>query len=657
MDTTSPVFSAVQKIIELFDFEKDVSVYSYRDCFDSLWGISGKSVENDGKIWCVVDGGETTFNWLPIGVWGRFYRSKYGIKAPKLVLIGKDPVLNPLPSKDTIYVPEFYTDEGLIRVSLESKDKDDFIVKFYKALQDLITLKEIIEGSVDKEKAEQELSADEQKVMAWQGMVYATLSSPAHRHAVSNEIAPMVLRDALSGLKEKAGDRSHFIEEFEKTLELKEEQKALFKFWEWASEFITLSTTVKTQKYKENVKLDSRMMKDVWDVWSNARYLLIDDQAKSHGYEHIVRCVLELMIGKNVKLESTLSYSNPEYILDNFDCLFLDLRLAEKDLNSRNYKDISGIKIAKEISVKDPSFPIIIFSSSQQREIDYFLAEHKNIITCFRKPGIAGSVESVNGNKALNDLLSAIKRAFEMLENRLVYKKMQEVPKKGILSYTSYDRKSKEISLNFPEKDKLKLFIQVFMDKRYDKAFDFPYSFFEDIYGGNSSELKFIHQIGITTGNNAIEIDNGTLSIKAEACKKNRYVPATKILCGTIDGIKLKDLRIEQWSGNNLNLNLRALHQFRNLASHGIRSFNEMRRDAVIILLMFLDILLGVKGEKCEYQELGDIALKEARQLSLIHPCLNEDTTGKYIKNLFASICYYGKNSTYKNMYMLVKEG
>ena len=653
MDNASPVYSAVQKIIELFDFEKDVSVFSYKDSFDSCWGISGKSLEHNGGIWCVVDDSETAFNWLPIGVWGRYYRSKYSVNAPKLALIGKAPVLNPSPSRDTIYVPEFYTDEGLKRVSVEPKDKDDFIVRFYKTIQELITLRDMIQESEDKENAERELSADEQKVMAWQGLVYATLSSPAHRHAVSNEIAPMVLRDALIGLKEKVGDRSRFIKKLDHNLDLKEEQKALFKFWEWASEFITLSTTAETLRYKENVKYDSRMMKDIWDVWSNARYLLIDDQAKSHGYEHIVRCGLELMIGKDVKLESTLSYSNPEYILENFDCLFLDLRLAEKDLNSRNYKDISGIKIAKEISVKDPSFPIIIFSSSQQREIDYFFAEYKNIITCFRKPGIAGSVESVNGNKALNDLLSAIKRAFEMLENRLVYEKIREL-KKTKLQYKDYEKQQKEVVVNFSENEGRKLFNQIFMDQRYDKAFDFPYSFFEELFDESISDLKFINLIGIKSKDKRkIKIVDGPLYNKSAVPWKR----STKILRGTEEEVRLQDLEIEQWSDNNLNLNLRALHQFRNLASHGLRQFTEMRRDAIVILLLFIDILIVNKGTTKDYNNLGSRTLsydKVTMLLYLIHK-IPDSTTNNYVKGLLSEICYYGKNSIYDKIYSLLE--
>lgn len=661
MENNSPVYSAIQKIIELFDLEKDVSVFSYRDSFDVLWGVSDNRVECDGKIWCVVDGGETTFNWLPIGVWGRYYRSKYGINAPKLALIGNDTALNPSPSKDTIFVPEFYTDEGFQRVTLESKDKDDFIVRFYKAIQVLITMRDMIAESGDIEKAEKDLSADEQKVKAWQGMVYATLSSPSHRHAVSNEIAPMVLREALLSLKVKGGGRNNFIEKLENALDLKEEQKALLKLWEWASEFISLPASLEeTQKYREeNVTLGTRRMKDVWNVWSNARYLLIDDQAKSHGYEHILRCALEFMIGKVVDLEANVSITSPDAILKNFGCLFLDLRLAENDLKNRNYKDLTGIRLAKDISEIDQSFPIIIFSSSQQREIDNLFSEYKNIITCFRKPGIAGAVDAVDGNRALNNLFSAIKRAFEMIENRLVYKKTQEL-QEITLQYKDYDEEQKELYINFSKNEGRELFNHVFMDQRYDKAFDFPYSFFEEQFEERISDLKFINLIGVKSKDkNKIYIEAGPIYNKMAARRNNWVVPwkrGTKIFYRSKD-VSLKDLEIEQWSDNNLNLNLRALHQFRNLASHRLPKFTDMRREAIVVLLLFLDILLGNKGTYKIYDKFGNRTLnydKRNIQLYLIHK--NPDSeTREDVKGLLAEICYYGMNSIYNKIYTLLE--
>ena len=145
-----------------------------------------------------------------------------------------------------------------------------------------------------------------------------------------------------------------------------------------------------------------------------------------------------------------------------------------------------------------------------------------------------------------------------------------------------------------------------------------------------------------------------------DARKNNWIVPwkrGTKIICRSKD-VSLKDLEIEQWSDNNLNLNLRALHQFRNLASHGLPKFTEMRRDAIVVLLLFIDILIGNKGACRVYDRLGERTLsyddKGTMQLYLIHK--NPDSTTKeYVKELLAEICYYGKNSIYNKIYTLLE--
>jgi len=73
----------------------------------------------------VVDDYETPLRWLPAGIWGRYYRSRNGIKAPKLILVGEDLALYPPRINDSLYVPGFYVDEGFKRISFESKKDRD----------------------------------------------------------------------------------------------------------------------------------------------------------------------------------------------------------------------------------------------------------------------------------------------------------------------------------------------------------------------------------------------------------------------------------------------------------------------------------------------------------------------------------------------------
>lgn len=648
----SPLFLAIQKILELFGVEQHVSCYSYQSDFERLWEISEFTARLSGRIWCVIDDLEQPMKWLPIGIWGRYYRSKNGSRAPKIILIGNDTALNPPPQRGKIYVPDFYEDEGLIKIPSGSL-QENFVVELYRAIQTLKTQQAIVEESEDEEKSANEFNPTKQQIMAWKGLMYAALTSPGYRHAVSNEIAPLLLRDAIVSLRDEVDDRVRFVTKLEERLKLDNERKALLRFWEWISEFQPDSCP---GGYKEDKIKPSMLfaMKDIWEVWSKAHYLLLDDQAKSHGYVEIVRTVLELMIGDDVRLEAAQSYIHVDEIIDRYDCLFLDLRLEEADATDRNYKTISGVRLARQISKQDPSFPIIIFSSSQQREVDILFADYKNIITCFRKPGVVGSAESASGNKALKDLLSAVRQAFQMLENRIVYKKSEEVDGTDtIIKYTTWEGRPRRLSVKISKDMMLKLFGQVFMERRYDKAFDFPYSYFEEIFDRYdlSRELKFISQVGLVAKTDGIKIENGRLSEKAKCFEEGRRVRSTRILAR--ENVKLRDLELEQWSPDNLNLNIQSLHQFRNIASHGIRNFNEMRRVAIVILLIFLDVL-GGKASYESYDSLGDVTLKKLNEFPLIHACPDMELKN-YISLLLATICYYGNLSVRNRIYCLLE--
>lgn len=659
MNRKSPIYGAIQQVISLFD--QDIPLYSYDGDFASLWELDGKKFSDN--VCCVVDdGGESSFNWLQIGVWGAYYRAKNGSNASNLVLIGKSDNLNPPKSKENIYVPKGYEDEGWKRVSFDLKDeknkkeeKRDFIVELYESIQ---LMKE---WQDDKDEMEKEYGPQEGSIEELQALIYRTFSLPEERHRISNEIAPIELRKAIENFQSQvAPEKKGIIDKFINSFKPKPEQKALLALWKWISRPNSISHKVDINKYK---------IEDIWSIWTNAKFLLIDDQWESHSYDKIIKCVLALVTGnENITLTSWPDSKNTikdiidktskltflDSIINKYECLFLDLRLTPEDHSEKKYKGLSGVKIAVELSNRYPAFPIIIFSSSQQREIENILSAYGNIITCFRKPGIAGSIQAIDGNEALDNLFCAIKKALAMIENRrMVYDNMLIVPNPSTLHCKDYDKHDQRLRFVLTKSELSELFKDIFWYERYDKAFTYPFNYLEDTMNNQRQLFKFIGQIGVkesTTG--TISIENGALYDKASACKNNANLPKTIIEWPTAR-VRLRDLDIEQWSNNNLNLNMRALGQFRNLAAHRIRDFKNMRRVSIIILRIFLDMLCNKTGTDMSYPQLENIEL--SKSFPLIHSCRStkQRDIEKYIKDIFAGICYFGKNLSYQKAYKL----
>lgn len=650
MESKSPICEAIKQIIDLFDFNDEVEVISYKDNFENLWSLKNQKDTpiNGKKIWCVIDDYETPLNWLPAGIWARYYRSKNRLQASRIVLVGRSASLDPPHEKESIYVPEFYKDEGLNRISLDSKNGVELVVKLIESIKDLKEWQGLINEANDdkkKEELEKDLAPDEEIVKAWQRLVYAILSSPEKRHSISNEIAPMVLRDAL--LKQKKSDNKAVFEDFEREFKLNNEQKALLELWKWSSGFIS------SENHKKRVNIKNILGKDIWDVWSEARFLLVDDQAVSHGYEQILQSVLRLLIGDKVSLTSQLNLPDIDKIQD-YQCLFLDLRLNEEDAKVKDYGKLPALKFAVKLSNKDPSFPIIIFSSSQKREIDKILSPYKNIITCFRKPGIAGSLEALDGLQSLDNLFKAISEAIEMIENRLVWQKMENVSENLSLCYKVKQKSLSLKNINFDRKLKRQLFNAIFQNKRYDLAFTFPYSFFEFAFSEDyKRDFNYIRWIGIKEkSTDIVTVDNGSIDVRIQEIIS---------LVDKTNSVKLGDLEIMQGTPN-LNLHLRGLNQLRNMAAHGIRNFYGNRREAIVVFLLFLDTLINNRTsakDKKEYRDLGVFELESNEErvlfpLSRTYP-LNHEKVTTFLHEIIMAICYYGKDKRYKYMYALLK--
>jgi len=85
------------------------------------------------------------------------------------------------------------------------------------------------------------------------------------------------------------------------------------------------------------------------------------------------------------------------------------------------------------LSYYDPAFPVVIFSSTHQRQLVEMLAHRKNIITDFSKPLNTGYGQGVAAFTAIQDLRQAIERSVQLYEARTVWKYLAELTSEKIV--------------------------------------------------------------------------------------------------------------------------------------------------------------------------------------------------------------------------------
>jgi len=79
------------------------------------------------------------------------------------------------------------------------------------------------------------------------------------------------------------------------------------------------------------------------------------------------------------------------------------------------------------LSHYDPSLPIVLFSSSHQREILEMVSHQPNIITDFTKPIISGYGEDNSPVTMIGDLKRAVQKAIKLHEARRVWERLVEI--------------------------------------------------------------------------------------------------------------------------------------------------------------------------------------------------------------------------------------
>ena len=162
---------------------------------------------------------------------------------------------------------------------------------------------------------------------------------------------------------------------------------------------------------------------------------------------------------------SICDWTQPQYLFkDKCDVLFLDLRLWDEKENSSKEvmkkiicvanqllentsnippKLVEALEAAKEardneivfppkaltllpllLSCIDRTLPIVLFTSSHQRVVSEMLQDFPNVITSFVKPLISGYGELISPEDSMSDLEDAIKKAIELHEARIAWKRI-----------------------------------------------------------------------------------------------------------------------------------------------------------------------------------------------------------------------------------------
>lgn len=107
------------------------------------------------------------------------------------------------------------------------------------------------------------------------------------------------------------------------------------------------------------------------------------------------------------------------------------------------------------ISLCDPSFPILLFSSTHQRVIVEMLSHKANIITDFAKPILTGYGDEGSAAELVVDIQKAIEKAIKLHESRLIWLKIveraKEITRKGKASFSCTGLESKLFTNNMPK--------------------------------------------------------------------------------------------------------------------------------------------------------------------------------------------------------------
>ncbi|HEY4652898.1 MAG TPA: hypothetical protein VIH22_00220 [Cyclobacteriaceae bacterium] len=91
------------------------------------------------------------------------------------------------------------------------------------------------------------------------------------------------------------------------------------------------------------------------------------------------------------------------------------------------------------LSHYDPSLPIVLFSSTHQREVIEMVAHRPNIITDFAKPLLGNNSQFQVAGNILKDLRGALEKAIKLHEARIIWERIENLDSKAPAFYIAGD--------------------------------------------------------------------------------------------------------------------------------------------------------------------------------------------------------------------------
>lgn len=92
------------------------------------------------------------------------------------------------------------------------------------------------------------------------------------------------------------------------------------------------------------------------------------------------------------------------------------------------------------LSHYDPSLPIVLFSSTQQRSLIELFAHRSNIITAFSKPTLSGYGDEIDPGVAISTLRAALERALELHDMRRLWRRIAELEEGDAPTFMSHSK-------------------------------------------------------------------------------------------------------------------------------------------------------------------------------------------------------------------------
>ncbi len=303
------------------------------------------------------------------------------------------------------------------------------------------------------------------------------LAGVGDHHSISNLIAPLILVRELENCKSDEASQRPALRSGSPTLEHFE---SLLRALNLLPPRQKQSTPITSPLTEEFVQVD------IFGQFSDVRFLLVDDDA-DRGYAEIISNLVSAHGQKKASITSTTKPDVlAEWLeapgageqfrligadranLESFDVLILDLRLFDEAAETgranllqflnrliefyerrpslwkheqlakaveaaRRRRESVGAAPAFQhllllpllLSVVDPSLPIILFTSSRQRDIVDQLAHAQNIVMAFAKPAVNGYVErNIRPNEHIGQLRRAVLEALVRHESRVIWRRL-----------------------------------------------------------------------------------------------------------------------------------------------------------------------------------------------------------------------------------------